>query len=167
MWVAFLNAQVEKDFTSETIVHEGLTYKTIKSQISNKIWLDRNLGAQRVCINKGDEKCRGAYFDVKSITNNTCPKNFRLPTMYEYSAEKSRNLRDINTAVKSFLKMAPAGVEGKKHNDKRAYGYEARLLTSTPANNRGDKVIFTFHNFGLEVKASDSYFSYSVRCINN
>lgn len=40
----------------------GNTYKTIVSPYTGKIWLDRNLGAKRVCQSYDDSKCFGYYF---------------------------------------------------------------------------------------------------------
>lgn len=39
----------------EEIIFQGLTYKTIQSPTTNKIWLDRNLGATKVCDKKRSE----------------------------------------------------------------------------------------------------------------
>ncbi|MFV7789419.1 hypothetical protein ACNSOP_04495 [Aliarcobacter lanthieri] len=36
----------------EEIIFRGLTYKTIQSPTTNRIWLDRNLGALKVCDKK-------------------------------------------------------------------------------------------------------------------
>jgi hypothetical protein len=40
----------------------GNTYKTVKSPYTGKIWLDRNLGAKRVCQSFDDSQCYGDYF---------------------------------------------------------------------------------------------------------
>lgn len=40
---------------TEEIVFQGLTYKTIQSPTTNKIWLDRNLGALKVCDKKRND----------------------------------------------------------------------------------------------------------------
>ncbi len=46
----------------KSIKHNGLEYKEIISPYSGKIWLDRNIGANRVCLALDDEKCYGDYF---------------------------------------------------------------------------------------------------------
>ena len=56
-------------FISETIIHNGLTYKTIKSPTNGKIWLDRNLGASKVCDNDSDTLCYGDYFQWGRIAD--------------------------------------------------------------------------------------------------
>ncbi len=40
----------------------GNTYKTVKSPYTGKVWLDRNLGASRVCTSFDDSQCYGDYF---------------------------------------------------------------------------------------------------------
>ncbi len=47
---------------AETIVHNGVTYGTITSPVTGKVWLDRNLGAGRVCQSIDDEQCYGDYY---------------------------------------------------------------------------------------------------------
>lgn len=48
--------------TATTITHHGITYGTVKSPYTGKIWLDRNLGAKRVCLSYNDEQCYGDYY---------------------------------------------------------------------------------------------------------
>lgn len=47
---------------AQTISFNGLEYKTIKSPVTSKIWLDRNLGAKRQCISMDDKLCYGDYY---------------------------------------------------------------------------------------------------------
>ena len=44
------------------VVHNGVTYSTVKSPFTEKIWLDRNLGASRVCTALDDIDCYGDYY---------------------------------------------------------------------------------------------------------
>ncbi|AXX88303.1 hypothetical protein AMRN_2605 [Malaciobacter marinus] len=44
------------------IKHNGLTYGTIKSPITGKVWLDRNLGASQACTSFDDKACYGDYY---------------------------------------------------------------------------------------------------------
>ena len=57
----FLNAQ--------TILFNALEYKVIKSPITGKQWLDRNLGASQVCQSLQDESCFGDYYQWGRKTN--------------------------------------------------------------------------------------------------
>jgi len=47
---------------SNTITHNGVTYKTVKSPVTNRVWLDRNIGAAEVCTTYNDVACYGDYF---------------------------------------------------------------------------------------------------------
>ena len=58
------NCNVTINEPSETIVFQGLTYKTIQSPTTNRIWLDRNLGALKVCDKKrSDFNTKAAYIE--------------------------------------------------------------------------------------------------------
>jgi len=53
----------EKFYNQNNIFDKnGLQYKTVKSPYTNKFWLDRNLGASRVCVSSVDTQCFGDYF---------------------------------------------------------------------------------------------------------
>ena len=45
-----------------TITHHGMTYSTVTSPETGKIWLDRNIGAFRACTASDDVQCYGDYF---------------------------------------------------------------------------------------------------------
>ncbi len=47
---------------AETIVHNGVTYGTVTSPVTGRVWLDRNLGASRVCQSIDDKQCYGDYY---------------------------------------------------------------------------------------------------------
>ena len=55
--------------TSETIIHNGVTYKTIASPHTGKIWLDRNLGANKICTSATDVDCYGDYYQMGRNTD--------------------------------------------------------------------------------------------------
>lgn len=46
----------------EVIVHNGTPYGTVTSPYTGKVWLDRNLGAARVCTSFNDVACYGDYY---------------------------------------------------------------------------------------------------------
>jgi uncharacterized protein (TIGR02145 family) len=50
------------NFTQESINFHGKTYKTIHSKYTNRVWLDRNIGASKVCEAYNDAACYGDYF---------------------------------------------------------------------------------------------------------
>ncbi len=47
---------------TETITHNGYNYKAVTSPHTGKIWLDRNLGADRACQTFNDNQCYGDYY---------------------------------------------------------------------------------------------------------
>lgn len=46
----------------EVIDFNGKTYKTVTSPYTGRVWLDRNLGANRVCTSMTDAQCYGDYY---------------------------------------------------------------------------------------------------------
>ncbi|QOY51716.1 PKD domain-containing protein [Candidatus Sulfurimonas baltica] len=50
------------EFISKTITHQNLEYKTLLSPHTKRVWLDRNLGAIRVCKALYDKSCYGDYY---------------------------------------------------------------------------------------------------------
>jgi len=51
-----------KAFISKNITFNGLTYKTIMSPDTGRVWLDRNLGAAQVCSSSTDSDCYGYLY---------------------------------------------------------------------------------------------------------
>jgi uncharacterized protein (TIGR02145 family) len=47
---------------SDSINHNGYNYQLVESPYTGKIWLDRNVGASRVCQTYNDESCFGNYY---------------------------------------------------------------------------------------------------------
>jgi len=45
-----------------TLHHNGTAYGTVTSPYTGRIWLDRNLGASRVCTSFNDANCYGDYY---------------------------------------------------------------------------------------------------------
>jgi hypothetical protein len=48
--------------THDSIIHNGTRYGTVVSHFTGRVWLDRNLGAERVCLTLDDEQCFGDYY---------------------------------------------------------------------------------------------------------
>jgi len=56
--------EIYKDGTCvQAIVKDGIVYGTVTSPVTGRIWLDRNLGAKRVCQSLTDKECYGDYFE--------------------------------------------------------------------------------------------------------
>ena len=49
-------------FASEEIIFEGLTYKTVQSPYTGRVWLDRNMGASKLCESIDDAACFGGLY---------------------------------------------------------------------------------------------------------
>jgi len=45
-----------------TITHNAITYGTVISPHTGRVWLDRNLGALKICENIDDTECYGDYY---------------------------------------------------------------------------------------------------------
>ena len=50
------------DTNTTTITHNGISYNTITSVQTGRVWLDRNLGASQACTALDDTACYGDYF---------------------------------------------------------------------------------------------------------
>jgi len=61
------------------ISHNGTSYGTVTSPYTGRVWLDRNLGASKVCASLDDTSCYGGYYQwgrntdghEKSTSNDT------------------------------------------------------------------------------------------------
>jgi hypothetical protein len=50
------------EYRSDSVTHNGITYGTVTSPHTGKVWLDRNLGASQVCTALNDTACYGDYY---------------------------------------------------------------------------------------------------------
>ena len=57
-----INATTLFDVDVVTVIWKGLAYNTVTSPFTGKKWLDRNLGASRVCTALDDTACYGDYY---------------------------------------------------------------------------------------------------------
>jgi uncharacterized protein (TIGR02145 family) len=53
---------VAETVTDDEILFNGYVYGTVQSPDTDKIWLDRNLGATQVCTARDDNDCYGDYY---------------------------------------------------------------------------------------------------------
>jgi cytochrome c5 len=62
--VRYMTGSNPNNTTNNSIIKDkhGNTYKTVTSRYTGKVWLDRNLGAKRVCQSYNDTQCYGEYF---------------------------------------------------------------------------------------------------------
>ncbi len=79
-----------------TITHNGVEYKTVTSPTTSRVWLDRNLGAARVCESKTDTACYGDYYQWGRPADGHQDSN---------SALSSTKINDAtNTGSNAFVK---------------------------------------------------------------
>ena len=78
----------------ETVTHNGVTYETVTSPKTGKVWLDRNLGASQVCTALNDTACYGDYYQWGRNYDG-----HQLNT----SATTSTQATDINSAGTDFI----------------------------------------------------------------
>jgi uncharacterized protein (TIGR02145 family) len=71
------------EFVSGEYSFAGVTYKTVHSPNTNRVWLDRNLGASQVAKNRSDTKSYGdlyqwgrAYDQHEKRNSGTSPTQF-------------------------------------------------------------------------------------------
>ena len=78
----------------DSIVHNGTTYGTVTSPFTGKVWLDRNLGAHRVCTSFDDVQCYGDYYQWgRNFDGHQDSGSDTTPTL----------ATDINNAGNSFI----------------------------------------------------------------
>ncbi len=80
---------------AETITHNGVTYGTVTSPYTGRVWLDRNLGASQVCTAYNDSACYGDYYQWGRGADGHEKQN---------SATTSTQSTDVNSAGSSFIK---------------------------------------------------------------
>lgn len=62
-------------FIKYNLEFKGVEYKTVVSPTTGRVWLDRNLGATKVCASKTDESCYGDYYQWGRLTDGHQIKN--------------------------------------------------------------------------------------------
>ena len=64
------------------ITHNGTSYGTVTSPYTGRVWLDRNLGASKVCTSLDDISCYGDYYQWGRNTDGHQKSNsFDYPTL--------------------------------------------------------------------------------------
>jgi len=125
-------ATVKVIVTPFTITHHGITYDTVTSPYTGKVWLDRNLGASQVCTALDDPLCYGDYYQwgrntdghekSNSITTSTQATDINssgdkfitdasgtYSYDWAYSADSSGSLRLANWSVTDGSSVCPIG----------------------------------------------------------
>jgi hypothetical protein len=80
--------------TVNAIIHNGTSYGVVTSPYTSKVWLDRNLGASRVCTTYFDTDCYGDYYQWGRNADGHQESN---------STTSSTRATDINNAGTNFI----------------------------------------------------------------
>lgn len=135
----------------------NMQYQTITSPYTGKVWLDRNLGAKRVCQSFSDTQCYGDYYKFSEDGRNICPNGFRIPTKDELVLE-TRN--QGYSYKRNFLKLPAAG---RRYSDgsmsfqgSRGYIWSSNAKGKSASylffSSRGANWSFSFHSIGRSVR---------------
>ena len=135
----------------QNIIHKGIAYGCVPSPYTGKVWLDRNLGAERVCQSFHDEKCYGDYYqwgrsadghekmdstttseqasDVKDVGHGMfilADRDQNYDWAYEVDPDGSRRVH--NWSMSDGSGICPAGYRVATHDE-----FEAELFDENSA----------------------------------
>ena len=66
----------------DSITHNGTTYGKVTSPYTGRVWLDRNLGASKVCASLDDTACYGDYYQWgRNADEHQKSSSFDVPTL--------------------------------------------------------------------------------------
>lgn len=145
-------------YQSETITHNSLTYKTVKSSNTSKIWLDRNLGATTICGYYNDSSCYGDYYQwgrdrdgheksyslttsvqATDVTNAGSRFIFDSTKTYNYdwakNADSDGTLRSFNWSKTDATTVCPVGYRVPTITEVKAETVDAGLTNRDGAVN--------------------------------
>ncbi|MBN2781666.1 MAG: DUF1566 domain-containing protein, partial [Campylobacterales bacterium] len=124
--------------TINLIIHNGITYNTVTSPYTGRVWLDRNLGASQVCTAYNDEACYGDYYQwgrdadghekynsetTTSIADSITPNHtkFILNSSIDEddwsSADENGSLRSANWSKTDGSSICPIGFRVPTDNE--------------------------------------------------
>ncbi|CAC9525522.1 hypothetical protein [uncultured Gammaproteobacteria bacterium] len=161
------------------ISFKGLTYEQVVSPNTDRVWLDRNIGATQVATSHNDSAAYGGYLNYEIATDNsTCPMGFGLPTKAELAAETTEaevtKVVDLGTAFNSFLRIPAAGFLNinspnpatGKHNH-FGVGSQVVMWTGTDGYALSVQRDIRTSTWSGEFKSSVLGHGFSVRCVKD
>ena len=157
-----------------TLIHNGLTYKTITSPGTGEIWLDRNIGATlkpNAITDTGSDF--GNFFTWADATAaDVCPSDFRLPTRVELEAEVATfatNGGNNHTGAWNVLNLTRTGyrdtANGSGASGTDSVGTDGYYWSSTA--NGSDAWIMAFSSSSAGTSDPSKSFGLAVRCIQD
>jgi len=158
-----------------TITHNGTTYSTVTSPYTGRVWLDRNLGASRVCTAFNDTACYGDYYqwgrnfdgheDSTSATTSTQATDVNSAGTdfiiddgtnhydWVYTADSDGSLRHANWSKTDGSSVCPSGFRVPSKDELKAELFDA---DSAQIQNRDD----AFNSF-LKLPSAGHRINYS------
>ncbi len=163
-----------------TITHNGVEYKTVTSPYTGRVWLDRNLGAARVCDSYDDIACYGDYYqwgrdadgheDSTSTTTATLASSitpaddmFTRSTLSPYDwvasgVDDSGALRAAEWSKTDGSSICPAGFRVPTHDELLAELFNSGSAeidkdSTQKSGNSDDRRVNAFNSF-LELPTS-------------
>ncbi|CAA6828005.1 MAG: Unknown protein [uncultured Sulfurovum sp.] len=147
---------IEIEDVDEFIVYNGTTYGTVISPFTGKEWLDRNLGAERVCMSFDDAQCYGDYYQwgrnhdghqernstttsTQAADINNAGLNYVINSIDWASVDSDGSQRMVNWSATNGASVCPTGYRVPTLTE---ILYET-TLASTPVNGHLD----AFDNF--------------------
>lgn len=117
---------VRDTVATEIVTHNGVTYGTVTSPYTGKVWLDRNLGASQVCTALDDDACFGDYYEwgrnadghesqtsattsVQAIDINSAGSAFVINYTDWTAADSDGTLRSANWSKIDGTSVCPVG----------------------------------------------------------
>ena len=162
--------------TSETIVHNGISYKTVTSPYTGKRWLDRNLGASQACTSQSDTLCYGDYYQWgrnsdgheksnSTITSTQASNLFHVPNSFITSNREHYGdwIRDIDNdgSIRIANWSKTDGSSICPLNFRVPTSDELSIETiKVASNNQVRNIEDAFTNF-LKIPASERRYSYT------
>lgn len=156
----YLKIEKEKLFILDKY---GNIYEEIKSPYTRRIWLDRNLGAKRVCQSYDDEQCYGYYLNWDEA-KRTCPIGYKLPSKDELQAE-TRGISNRDDAFNSFLMLPSAGNRNFYNVSENYVGSYGGVWSSSPVVKTSWYLYFG--KYTVDWSSNDRANGWSVRCMKD
>jgi len=180
-------------FTSETITFNSLEYKTMKSSTTNRVWLDRNLGATEICSDRNDTSCFGDYYQwgrnadgheksdslttttKATSTSNVGHANFIIETENMYFKNNDWTDTDSNTSIRSAnWNICPSGYRVPTINELKAEkitsGVDAYTKLKLPSagmryatGSYSDRIFYLWSSTSTYSEYWEKYFSAAMR----
>ena len=135
----------------EIITHNGTSYGVVTSPYTGRVWLDRNLGADRVCTSFDDALCYGDYYqwgrnhdgheESNSSTISTQASDVGSAGHGDYivgntdwaSTDSNGSTRSVNWSQTDGSSVCPAGFRVPNMTELKAETLDENVINSDTA----------------------------------